>query len=184
MYKLEVEWRGISTSADEEPLEGYMVRGLIVIPTSRCTSRVRYRSKYGNIINRFVMRRSSTSMDRNTRSPLIICLKTAITSCVFKLGHSVVKGNTRPRRKNFDSVSSSLSNDSFVSSFFCSLDEDGRLLIRKYFFILWFLLNSFVSLASVYNPDTSLLYHNGSPKHVYCSLNLWFMLLAVYCLFQ
>jgi len=26
MYKLEVEWRGIFTSADEEPLEGYMVR--------------------------------------------------------------------------------------------------------------------------------------------------------------
>jgi hypothetical protein len=26
MYKLEVEWRGISTSSDEEPLEGYMVR--------------------------------------------------------------------------------------------------------------------------------------------------------------
>ena len=25
MYKLEVEWRGISTSSDEEPLEGYMV---------------------------------------------------------------------------------------------------------------------------------------------------------------
>jgi hypothetical protein len=25
VYKLEVEWRGISTSADEEPLEGYMV---------------------------------------------------------------------------------------------------------------------------------------------------------------
>ncbi|CAF0979230.1 unnamed protein product [Rotaria magnacalcarata] len=25
-YKLEVEWRGISTSADEEPLEGYMVK--------------------------------------------------------------------------------------------------------------------------------------------------------------
>lgn len=25
MYKLEVEWRGIFTSADEEPLEGYMV---------------------------------------------------------------------------------------------------------------------------------------------------------------
>jgi hypothetical protein len=26
MYKVEVEWRGISTSSDEEPLEGYMVR--------------------------------------------------------------------------------------------------------------------------------------------------------------
>ena len=26
MYKLEVEWRGISTSSDEEPLEGYMVK--------------------------------------------------------------------------------------------------------------------------------------------------------------
>jgi hypothetical protein len=26
MYKLEVEWRGIFTSSDEEPLEGYMVR--------------------------------------------------------------------------------------------------------------------------------------------------------------
>jgi hypothetical protein len=26
MYKLEVEWRGIFTSAEEEPLEGYMVR--------------------------------------------------------------------------------------------------------------------------------------------------------------
>ncbi|CAF1990480.1 unnamed protein product [Rotaria magnacalcarata] len=26
MYKLEVEWRGISTTADEEPLEGYMVK--------------------------------------------------------------------------------------------------------------------------------------------------------------
>jgi len=26
MYRLEVEWRGIFTSSDEEPLEGYMVR--------------------------------------------------------------------------------------------------------------------------------------------------------------
>jgi hypothetical protein len=26
LYKLEVEWRGISTSSDEEPLEGYMVK--------------------------------------------------------------------------------------------------------------------------------------------------------------
>jgi hypothetical protein len=26
MYKLDVEWRGIFTSSDEEPLEGYMVR--------------------------------------------------------------------------------------------------------------------------------------------------------------
>ncbi len=25
MYKLDVEWRGIFTSSDEEPLEGYMV---------------------------------------------------------------------------------------------------------------------------------------------------------------
>lgn len=29
MYKLEVEWRGIFTSAEEEPLEGYMVMNLI-----------------------------------------------------------------------------------------------------------------------------------------------------------
>ena len=28
MYKLEVEWRGISTTSDEEPLEGYMVGSL------------------------------------------------------------------------------------------------------------------------------------------------------------
>lgn len=31
MYKLEVEWRGIFTSADEEPLEGYMVRRIDLI---------------------------------------------------------------------------------------------------------------------------------------------------------
>jgi hypothetical protein len=35
MYKLEVEWRGISTTADEEPLEGYMVRRAISFRTSR-----------------------------------------------------------------------------------------------------------------------------------------------------
>lgn len=30
MYKLEIEWRGIFTSADEEPLEGYMVRRIVL----------------------------------------------------------------------------------------------------------------------------------------------------------
>ena len=34
MYKLEVEWRGISTTSDEEPLEGYMVESLVASRTT------------------------------------------------------------------------------------------------------------------------------------------------------
>ena len=64
MYKLEVEWRGIFTSSDEEPLEGYMVRGIREGDGEKVTF-VFDRSKFGNIINRFEMQRFIMSMVRN-----------------------------------------------------------------------------------------------------------------------
>jgi hypothetical protein len=65
MYKLEVEWRGIFTSSDEEPLEGYMVKRKIVCLLMGELNL--FRLKFGNIINQFVMQRFIMLMVQNIK---------------------------------------------------------------------------------------------------------------------
>ncbi len=67
----------------------------------------------------------------------------------------------------------------FLNPFF-NLDDEGRLLLRKFIFY-YMIFPDLISLILVYNPDTSLLYHNIASKH-YSFLTILFILLSLYCL--
>jgi hypothetical protein len=177
-YKVEVEWRGISTTADEEPLEGYMVK------RNFCFQLIRelnlFRLKFGNIINPFVMQRFIMLMVRNINLQLIICIKIVIINYVYKRGLLVVKENIHHRKKNFDLVSFGFFDSLHFLNLFFNLDDEGRLLLRK-FICYSMIFPDLLSLILVYNPDTSLRYFNIASKH-YSFLTVLFILLSFYFL--
>ncbi|CAF0865975.1 unnamed protein product [Adineta ricciae] len=127
MYKLEVEWRGIFTSSDEEPLEGYMVKVWEHYQTIRNAS-IYYvdGSRYKVIIDNLYVNRN---------------YKLRVQA--WSLGG---EGKYSSPEKEF------------------RFDSDGRLLI-------------------LYNPDTSLLYHNSVSKQ-YPSSVIWFIFVIVYTIYH
>ncbi|CAF0946530.1 unnamed protein product [Adineta steineri] len=124
-YKIEVEWRGIWTSAEEEPLEGYMVKVWEHYQSIR-NATIYYvdGSKYKLIIDNLFKNRN---------------YKLRVQA--WSLGG---EGKYSSPEKEF------------------RFDDQGRLLI-------------------LYNPDTSLLYHNNA-FHPYPSFILFFILLNSYYL--
>ncbi len=76
-------------------------------------------------------------MDRNIKQQLIIYIKIVIINYVFKLGHLEEKENIHHQKKNFDLVRLIFLQILYISSLF-SLDNDGRLLIRKFYFMIFY----------------------------------------------
>ncbi|CAF0955687.1 unnamed protein product, partial [Didymodactylos carnosus] len=120
MYRLEVEWRGISNTADEEPIEGYMIK------VWEHYQSIRNATIYYTPATKYKWTIENLYKNRNYK----------LRVQAYSLGG---EGKYSSPEKEF------------------RFDNDGRLLI-------------------LYNPDTSLLYHNSISSTIPKKLSIFLIL--------